>query len=72
MPWVTFGCRGIIGMPVGIGSNIKDENYFAHQSLRSGANSRPGLAAVQECRQMEALARPGIKLKGSGLPLSFD
>jgi len=72
MPWVTFGCRGITGMSVGIGSNIKDENYFAHQSLRPGANSRPRQVAVPECRQMEAAARARIKLKGSELPSSSD
>jgi hypothetical protein len=55
-------------MPVGVGLNLKDENYFAHQTLAAGANSRPGRAAVRECRQMEAPTRPRIKLKGSGLP----
>lgn len=69
MPWVTFGCRDILGVAVGIGANIKDENYFAQQSLGKGANSHPGRPTVRECRQLEAPKRPPIKLKGSGLPL---
>jgi hypothetical protein len=68
MPWVTFGCRDILGVAVGIGANIKDENYFAQQSPKDGANSRPGRATKQECRQMEAPKRPRIELKGSRLP----
>jgi hypothetical protein len=69
MPWVTFGCRGSAGMPVGIGLNMKDENYFAHQSLSRGANSLPGRAIGKECLQLEAAKRRRIELKGSSLPL---
>jgi len=68
MLWVTFGCRGNIGMAAGVGSNIKDENYFALRRAWWGANSRPGQALGCDCRQMEALMRPRIGLKGCGLP----
>jgi hypothetical protein len=65
MLWVTFGCRGASGMAAGIGSNIKDENYFALRSADASANSRPGRAIGRECRQMEAPMLPRIELKGA-------
>ena len=52
-------------MPVRVGLNLKDENYFAQQTLGAGAKSRPGRAIGRECRQMEAPTRPRIKLKGA-------
>jgi hypothetical protein len=69
MPWVTFGCRDILGVVSGIGANIKDENYFAQQSAGVDANSHSGRATVRECRQMEAPEGSRIELKGSALPL---
>jgi hypothetical protein len=66
MPWVTFGCRDILGLAVGIGANIKDENYFAQQCRKHGPNSHPGRATLRERRQLEAPQRPRIELKGSG------
>jgi len=69
MPWVTFGCRDILGVAVGIGANIKDENCFAHQRAGMGTNRRPGQPTVRECRQLEAPTPPRIELKGSDLPL---
>jgi hypothetical protein len=69
MPWVTFGCRDILGVAVGIGANIKDENYFAQRSPQVGANSHPGRPTLRRCRQMEATKGSRIELKGSRLPL---
>ena len=68
MPWVTFGCRDILGVAMGIGANIKDENYFAQQSLGKSANSHPGPTPGMECRHLEAPERPRIELKGSDSP----
>jgi hypothetical protein len=71
MPWVTFGCRHILGVAVGIEVNIKDVNCFAQQSTQQEPNSRQGRATARECRQLEAPKPPRIKLKGSGLPLDY-
>ncbi len=69
MAWVTFECRGMIGMPAGIGSNIKDENYVAQPEAGAGANSRSGRAGVRECRQTEPpMACSELNLRG-GPPL---
>jgi hypothetical protein len=72
MPWVTFGCRDILGVATGIGANIKDENYFAHPCGCVRPNLHPGRATTRECRQMEAQKRRRIKLKGRELPLTYQ
>jgi hypothetical protein len=59
----------MIGMPAGIGSNIKDENYFAQPREAAGANPRPGATGacpgLRECRQVAAQPRARLDLRGA-------
>ena len=68
MLWVTFACRGGIGVPVATGANIKDENYFALQSPGKSANSPPGRTLEDGCRKMEAPGASALNLRGAASP----
>lgn len=68
MPWVTFGCRDILGVAIGIGANIKDENYFAQQSLGKSANSHPGRTPGMVVAIWRRRSAPELNLRGASLP----